>query len=58
MDLNALLHGHQLSLMNADRSLTPSEKQVHDRFVRDLAEEIGVRRDALGAPTAPLGSVT
>ena len=58
MDLNALLYRHQLSLMNADRSLTDAEKQAHGRFARDFADEIGVRRDGLGARPSARGSVT
>lgn len=58
MDLNSLLHRHQLSLMKADVSLTPREQHAHDQFARDYAEQIGVLRDALGAQPALPGSVT
>lgn len=58
MDLNILLRRHQLSLMNADSSLTSSNKRRHDQFAQDYAEQIGLRRAAMGAPTSSRGSVT
>jgi hypothetical protein len=58
MDLNSLLHRHQLSLIAADRSMTPRDKRAHDQFARDYAEQIGMVRDALGATRALPGSVT
>ena len=58
MDLNKLLHRHQLSLMVADRSLSWREKRAHDQFARDYADQIRAVRDALGAGRARPGSVT
>ena len=58
MDLNSLLRRHQLSLMAADRSMTPRDKQAHQQFARDYAEHIRIVRDALGASPALPGSVT
>ena len=58
MDLNSLLRGHQLSLMHADRSLTPREQRAHDQFARDYADQIGAVREALGVAPALPGSVT
>lgn len=58
MDLNKLLHRHQLSLMVADGSLNPREKRAHDQFARDYADQIRAMRDALGAGRARPGSVT
>jgi hypothetical protein len=58
MDLNSLLGRHQLSLMIADRSLTPREKRAHEQFARDYAERIHLIRDALGAEPPRSGSVT
>ena len=58
MDLNFLLHRHQLSLMIADQALTPRERRVHDQFAREYAEQIRVTRDALGARASLPGSVT
>jgi hypothetical protein len=58
MDLNSLLLRHQLSLMVADRSLSPSEKRAHAQFAREISEQIGNTREALGAGRALPGSVT
>jgi hypothetical protein len=58
VDLNKLLHRHQLSLMVADRSLSPREKRAHNQFARDYADQIQAVRDALGAGRARPGSVT
>jgi hypothetical protein len=58
MDLNSLLRRHQLSLMAAERSLSPREKRAHDQFARDYAEQIRHTRDLLGATRALPGSVT
>jgi hypothetical protein len=58
MDLNALLRRHQLSLMAGDRSMSPSEKRAHAQFAREISEQIGRTREALGAGRALPGSVT
>jgi hypothetical protein len=58
VDLNFLLHRHQLSLMIADRALTPRARRVHDQFAREYAEQIRFTRDALGARCSLPGSVT
>jgi hypothetical protein len=58
VDLNNLLHRHQLSLINAGQSLPPREKRAHDQFAREYAEQIGRMREALGARPAQGGSVT
>jgi hypothetical protein len=58
MDLNNSLRRHQLSLMAADRSLTPREKRAHDQFARDYADQIGRIRGLMGATPALPGSVT
>jgi hypothetical protein len=58
MDLNILLRRHQLSLMRADRSMTPRDKRAHEQFARDYAEHINIIRDALGARPTQKGSVT
>ncbi|HEV7136577.1 MAG TPA: hypothetical protein VGN43_08075 [Steroidobacteraceae bacterium] len=50
MDLNSLLRRHQLSLMAADRSMTPRDKRAHEQFARDYAEQIDLVRDSLGVP--------
>lgn len=58
MDLNFLLRRHQLSLMRAERSMTPRDKRAHEQFARDYAEQIHFIRNALGAGPARPGSVT
>ena len=58
MDLNTLLHRHQLSLINAGQSLSPREKSAHDQFAREYAEQIDRMRQTLGARAARRGSVT
>lgn len=58
MDLNFLLHRHQLSLMIANEALSPREKRAHDQFAREYAEQIRFTRDALGAKGSRPGSVT
>ena len=58
MNLNFLLHRHQLSLMIADRASTRRERRVHDQFAREYANQIRITRDALGARASLPGSVT
>jgi len=58
VDLNSLLRKHQLSLMFAERSMSPRDKRSHERFARDYAEQIHFERAALGANPAPPGAVT
>ena len=57
MDLNSLLRRNQLSLMAEDRSMTPRDKQAHEQFARDYAEQIHIIQDAFGAPRSLPGSV-
>jgi len=58
MDLNSLLRTHQLSLMSAERSMTPRDKRAHEQFSRDYADQIHFVRGALGARPALPGSIT
>lgn len=58
MDLNSLLRRHQLSLMAADRAMSPRDKRAHEQFARDYAEQIGIVRDALGARPQLPGTAT
>ena len=57
MDLNALLRRNQLSLMVGDRSMSPREKLAHAQFAREISEQVGRTREALGAGRALPGSV-
>ena len=50
MDLNQLLHRHQVSLMQLDRAESAEERRAHRQFASDYAEKIQIARDALGAP--------
>jgi len=58
MDLNSLLHRHQLSLINVGQSLSLRDKRPHDQFGREYAEQIGRLRQGLGARPARPGFVT
>lgn len=58
MDLSFLLRGHQLSLMIADRSMTPRDRRAHEQFARDYTEQIHLVRDALGTRLSLPGSAT
>jgi len=58
MDLNNLLRRHQLSLMVADRSMSPREQRAHAQFAREYSDQIARTREALGAGRALPGSVT
>lgn len=50
MDLNQLLHRHQISLMQLDRAESAEERRAHSQFASDYAVKIQSARDALGAP--------
>ena len=58
MDLNFLLHRHQLSLMLADRAPSSRERRVQDQFAREFAEQIRATRDALGCGRSLPGAIT
>lgn len=58
MDLSVLLRSHQLSLMIAERSMTPRDRRAHEQFARDYAEQIHIVRDALRVGPSLQGSVT
>jgi hypothetical protein len=58
MDLNSLLHGHQLALMAGERSMTPRDQRAHKQFARGYAQQIHFVRAALGARPASAGAVT
>ena len=50
MDLNQLLHRHQLSLMQRDQAESLDERRAHSQFALEYAKKIQNARDALGAP--------
>jgi hypothetical protein len=49
MDLNYLLHRHQLSLMLADAAACPSSRHSHRGLARGYAHRIRTLQSALGA---------
>lgn len=57
MDLNNLLRRNRLSLMAGDPSMTSREKRAHAQFAREISEQNGRTREALGAAPALPGSV-
>jgi len=50
VDLNELLHRHQVSLMQIDRAQSPEERRAHTQFASDFADKIQTAREELGAP--------
>ena len=40
VDLNLLLHRHQLSLMRRDSAMTAEERRSHEQFARDYGQTI------------------
>jgi hypothetical protein len=58
MDLNNLPRRHQISLMIADRSLTPRERRAQAQFAREYPDQIQSVRDSLCARPALPRSVT
>lgn len=57
MELNSLLRRHQLSLIAADRSMTPDDTLAHQQFARDYAEHVGIARGERGSAPALPGTV-
>jgi hypothetical protein len=55
MDFNNLLRRNQLSLMVADRWMSPREQRAHAQFSREYSEEIARRREALGVDLSTRG---
>jgi hypothetical protein len=50
VDLNQLLHRHQVALMQLDRAESSEERRAHSQFASDYAEKIHFAREELGAP--------
>ena len=57
MDLDNLLRRNRLSLMAGDPLMTPREQRAHAQFAREIAEQNGRTREALGAGRALPGSI-
>jgi hypothetical protein len=49
MDLNDLLHRHQVALMRAATAVTPQARQSHDGTARCYETKIETLRTTLGA---------
>ena len=58
MDLNRILHRHQLSLMRLDRAVVGEERRAHRQFARDYSVQIRMVRNELGAGDAVCGFPT
>lgn len=52
MDLNQLLHRHQVSLMRADDATSPEERRAHEQFALDLAATVHSTRKDRDPPEA------
>lgn len=52
MDLNHLLHRHQVLLMQADGAASPATRRVHRARAEDYAGRIAQLRERLGASGA------
>ena len=58
MDLNLLLHRHQLALMLQGRTANDEERQAYRQFARDYFARIQTIRSDNGAPNAVCGFPT
>ena len=56
MDLNYLLHRHQISLLRADAAAGPEARRAHKDLARGYAERIRIFQREHGACAAPLGT--
>jgi hypothetical protein len=55
MDLNLLLHRHQVALMLQEKAADAEERRAYSQFARDYAVQIAMRRTTSGAPDASCG---
>ena len=58
MDLNLLLHRHQLSLMLQANAANEEERRAYRQFARDYFVRIQMMRTESGAPDAVCGFPT
>ena len=58
MDLNLLLHRHQLALMRQEAAATDEERRAYCQFARDYSVQIRITRTEGGAPNAVTGFPT
>jgi hypothetical protein len=58
MDLNRLLHRHQLALMLQEKAASDEQRRAYRRFARDYSVQIRITRSEGGAPDAVCGFPT
>jgi hypothetical protein len=58
MDLNTLLHRHQLALMRQERAANDEERRAYRQFASDCSVQIEMKRTENGAPDASCGFPT
>jgi hypothetical protein len=58
MDLNILLHRHQVALMRQERAANPEERRAYCQFARDYSVQIQTKRTESGALTVVTGFPT
>jgi hypothetical protein len=58
VDLNLLLHRHQLSLMLQEKAANEEERRAYRQFARDYFVRIQMVRTESGAPDAVCGFPT
>jgi hypothetical protein len=58
MDLNQLLHRHQVVLMLQERAANAEQRQAYRQFARDYSVQIQMKRTKSGAPDAVCGFPT
>jgi len=58
VDLNLLLHRHQVALMLQEKAANPEERRAYRQFARDYSVRIQMTRANSGAPDAVCGFPT
>jgi hypothetical protein len=58
VDLNLLLHRHQVALMRQEQAATPEERRAYVQFARDYSVQIRARRTESGALNVVTGFPT
>jgi hypothetical protein len=58
MDLNLLLHRHQIALMLQEKAANEEERRAYCQFARDYSVQIQMTRTQSGAPDAVCGFPT
>jgi hypothetical protein len=58
MDLNLLLHRHQVALMRQEKAASPEERRAYVQFARDYSVQIQTARTESGALSVVTGFPT